>query len=192
MNRTGVLDAYPTLGIRFSYKHRNGAILSQFIHSHQVDLPRFGLTTVLASASGVNQLHFGADVIQPHEPLLEASLNYSQLACEQLLQYFNGLRTTFQVPLDLFDLPGFQQEVLKLTASIPYGETRTYGDLARIIGTGSDARAVGMALATNPIPVLISCHRVISSDGKLKGYSGPGGLETKAWLLQLEGARLIA
>jgi methylated-DNA-[protein]-cysteine S-methyltransferase len=162
--------------------------LSQLLDCCRVDLPRFGLTTVVCSANGIVRLEFGETSPDP----LASPDSYSQHACQQLLEYFNRERTGFDIPFDLLSLPAFQQEVLRLTCTIPYGETRTYGDLAQIVGTGSDARAVGVALATNPIPIFIPCHRVISSDGKLKGYSGPGGLETKAWLLQLEGARLIA
>ena len=72
--------------------------------------------------------------------------------------------------------------------AIPYGETRTYGEIAAQIGTPNAPRAVGRANAANPMPLVIPCHRVIGTDGKLHGYGGAGGLKTKQWLLSMEGA----
>jgi methylated-DNA-[protein]-cysteine S-methyltransferase len=80
----------------------------------------------------------------------------------------------------------FQAKALQTVYAIPYGETRSYGDIAAAIGQPRAARAVGRANATNPMPLVIPCHRVIASDGSLHGYGGPGGLRTKAWLLDLE------
>jgi methylated-DNA-[protein]-cysteine S-methyltransferase len=74
--------------------------------------------------------------------------------------------------------------------AIPYGHVTTYGDLARQLGVPRAARAVGRAQATNPMPLVIPCHRVIGSDGGLHGYGAGDGLQTKAWLLHLEGASL--
>jgi methylated-DNA-[protein]-cysteine S-methyltransferase len=78
--------------------------------------------------------------------------------------------------------------VLKLVYAIPRGETRTYSEIAHQLRRPRAARAVGRANATNPMPIVIPCHRVIGTDGKLHGYGGGEGLKTKAWLLQLEGA----
>jgi len=80
----------------------------------------------------------------------------------------------------------FQLAALKATQSIPYGQTKTYAEIACEIGKPQAARAVGRAEATNPIPLVIPCHRVIGTDGKLHGYGGGKGIETKAWLLALE------
>jgi methylated-DNA-[protein]-cysteine S-methyltransferase len=80
----------------------------------------------------------------------------------------------------------FQAAVLKIVCAIPYGETRSYGQVALEIGRPGAGRAVGRANATNPIPLLIPCHRVIAADGSLRGYGGGEGLKTKAWLLALE------
>jgi methylated-DNA-[protein]-cysteine S-methyltransferase len=82
----------------------------------------------------------------------------------------------------------FQREVLQITFEIPYGETRTYSDIAHQMGRERAARAVGRAEATNPMPLVVPCHRVIGSDGKLHGYGGGEGLKTKEWLLKMEGA----
>jgi methylated-DNA-[protein]-cysteine S-methyltransferase len=82
----------------------------------------------------------------------------------------------------------FQQEALKVVYAIPYGEIRTYADVAAQIARPHAYRAVGRANATNPMPLVIPCHRVIGKDGKLHGYGGGDGLPTKEWLLKMEGA----
>jgi methylated-DNA-[protein]-cysteine S-methyltransferase len=82
----------------------------------------------------------------------------------------------------------FQLKTLKAVFGIPYGETRTYAEIAAQIGHPIAFRAVGRANATNPMPLVIPCHRVIGTDGKLHGYGGGDGLPTKEWLLKLEGA----
>jgi methylated-DNA-[protein]-cysteine S-methyltransferase len=110
-------------------------------------------------------------------------------AVDELSEYLVGKRRDFNVLIDWSVMTPFQQHVLKLVCAIPYGETSTYGTIAAQLGKPKAARAVGRANATNPIPLIIPCHRVIGSDGKLHGYSAPGGLDTKAWLLQLEGWR---
>lgn len=91
-------------------------------------------------------------------------------------------------PIDWSALHPFQRAVLQAVYAIPYGETRTYADIAAQIGREHAYRAVGRANATNPMPLVIPCHRVIGTDGKLHGYGGGEGLKTKEWLLRLEGA----
>jgi methylated-DNA-[protein]-cysteine S-methyltransferase len=105
----------------------------------------------------------------------------------QMSEYLSGARRSFDFPIDWSVLTPFQQEVLQATLAIPYGQTRTYAEIARQVGRPRAARAVGRAEATNPMPVVIPCHRVIGSDGKLHGYGAGEGLPTKAWLLELEG-----
>lgn len=111
-------------------------------------------------------------------------------ALHQLDEYLRGARTAFDLPIDWSLLRPFQRQVLGIVFSIPYGQTRTYGEIAQETGNPNAARAVGRANATNPMPLVIPCHRVIGSDGKLHGYGGGEGLPTKEWLLQLEGAVL--
>lgn len=105
---------------------------------------------------------------------------------KQLGGYFDGKRTMFDLSVSLEATTEFQRLVLTTTAKIPFGETLSYGQLAREIGRPNSSRAVGQALAANPIPVVIPCHRVVSSSGGLGGYAG--GLNWKRRLLAHEGA----
>jgi methylated-DNA-[protein]-cysteine S-methyltransferase len=103
----------------------------------------------------------------------------------QLDEYFAGRRREFSVPLDLRGTD-FQLRCWQALLAIPYGETRTYAEIAQAVGCPRGFRAVGMANHDNPVAIIVPCHRVIASDGGLGGYGG--GLETKRWLLELEGA----
>lgn len=109
------------------------------------------------------------------------------MARDQLADYFDGRLTDFSLPLSPLGTP-FQHRVWRALCNIPYGEVRSYGELARALRTGP--RAVGMACARNPLPVLIPCHRVVGANGALTGYSGGDGLATKDLLLHLEGAEI--
>lgn len=104
-------------------------------------------------------------------------------AQEQLRDYFEGTRREFDLPLDLRGTD-FQLTVWRELARIPFGETISYGELARRIGQPAASRAVGAANGANPIPIVIPCHRVIGANGGLTGFGG--GIETKKWLLALE------
>jgi methylated-DNA-[protein]-cysteine S-methyltransferase len=106
----------------------------------------------------------------------------------QLTEYFEGRRRSFDLPLVPEGTP-FQREVWAALLRIPFGETRSYGEIAREIGRPGAARAVGMANHQNPIAIIVPCHRVIGSDGSLTGYAGGVGL--KARLLVLEGAAVM-
>jgi methylated-DNA-[protein]-cysteine S-methyltransferase len=120
------------------------------------------------------------DVEQARHPLLlEAE--------RQLREYFAGRRRTFDLTLDLAGTP-FQRAVWNALLTIPFGQTRTYGEIARQVGRPSASRAVGAANGQNPVAIVAPCHRVIGSTGALTGFGG--GLDVKARLLALEGARL--
>ncbi|PWB69964.1 MAG: hypothetical protein C3F07_18000 [Anaerolineales bacterium] len=106
----------------------------------------------------------------------------------ELMEYLNGKRTAFTIPIDWTIFRPFQRETLQAIFRIPYGETRTYAEIAAQINRPHAYRAVGRANATNPMPLVIPCHRVIGTDGKLHGYGGGEGLPTKEWLLKMEGA----
>lgn len=103
---------------------------------------------------------------------------------KQLGEYFAGRRTDFSLPLDMHGTE-FQKKVWQGLLSIPYGQTRSYGELARQIGQPTASRAVGAANGKNPISIVVPCHRVIGSSGKLTGFAG--GLDVKEFLLNLEG-----
>jgi len=105
---------------------------------------------------------------------------------DALRRYARGEAESFNFSFDLRGLTEFQQAALRAAYAIPYGETRTYKQLAEAVGRPKAARAIGGAMAKNPIPLMIPCHRVIAVNGSLTGYSGPGGLDTKRRLLQLE------
>lgn len=107
-------------------------------------------------------------------------------AVDELQRYFAGERIQFSCPLDLRGTP-FQLSVWQKLCRIPYGETRSYGEIALAIGQPAASRAVGAANGANPVALIVPCHRVIGSKGTLTGYGG--GLSTKAWLLALEGVR---
>lgn len=106
----------------------------------------------------------------------------------ELEEYFEGERNRFDVPVDwALVTAGFSRRVLQATARVPYGRVSTYGEVAKRAGSPRAARAAGNALGSNPVPIVVPCHRVIRSGGDLGGYGG-GGTERKAFLLQLEGA----
>ena len=104
-------------------------------------------------------------------------------ASRQLAEYFDGKRRVFDLPLQP-DATPFQAQVLKALQRVPYGETRSYGEIARAIGRPKAARAVGAANGNNPLPIVIPCHRVVGSNGTLTGFGG--GLPVKRYLLDLE------
>lgn len=109
-------------------------------------------------------------------------------ALNQLEAYFAGTLTDFSLPLDPAGTD-FQRTVWKALADIPFGRTLSYGDIARSIGQPKGSQAVGLANGRNPIAIIVPCHRVIASDGKLTGYAG--GIERKKWLLRHESATLF-
>ena len=112
---------------------------------------------------------------EQHPVLVEAE--------RQLGEYFAGSRKTFSIALDMRGTP-FQKNVWEALLAIPFGETRSYGQLAKQLGNPHATRAVGAANGRNPVSIIVPCHRVIGSSGKLTGFAG--GLETKAHLLSLE------
>lgn len=109
---------------------------------------------------------------------------------DQISAYLAGKRTDFNIPINWSVLTPFQERALRATWAVPYGHTVTYGEIARCIGQPGAARAVGRAEATNPMPLVIPCHRVLGADGGLHGYGAAEGLATKAWLLRMEAETL--
>lgn len=145
-----------------------------------IDSP-VGKLRLVAEDGFLTELRFGG------EPVAVESDNVDDSVLDeterQLKEYFAGLRREFDLPLKPKGTP-FQLEDWLALREIPYGETVTYGDIARRIGRPKAFRAVGMANHSNPISIIVPCHRVIGSNGKLTGYGG--GLENKQKLLELE------
>lgn len=139
-----------------------------------------GFITLVEEGDAVTQLHFGtffSGIAEQREtPLL-------QEAAHQLTAYFQGQLRDFSLPLQPKGTT-FQRSVWEQLQRIPYGQTCSYGDIARACGNPKASRAVGMANNRNPISIIIPCHRVIGADGKLVGYGG--GLDIKIRLLELE------
>ncbi len=148
-----------------------------------------GIITIEESINGIARV----DISDPaSDKPIETDLDELLLrARSQILEYLNGTRREFDLQLDWGAMTAFQADVLQKTLSIPYGETRTYGEIAHALGKPAASRAVGGALARNPLPLLIPCHRVVSSTRALTGYSAAGGIVTKARLLQMEGQRVV-
>jgi methylated-DNA-[protein]-cysteine S-methyltransferase len=150
-----------------------------------------GPVSVGASAAGIAKVRYGAP------PTPAAGNGPGQELAEQgrrqLTEYFTSQRRAFDLPVDWSSTAGTQRDVLKvLTESVAYGETIKYGQLATRAGLTATAdvvpaRVVGQIMSSNPIPVIVPCHRVLASDG-LGGYSGGAGTEVKRWLLILEGS----
>jgi methylated-DNA-[protein]-cysteine S-methyltransferase len=115
-----------------------------------------------------------------------------QRVVEEVIQLLSGGTADLsRVTLDMTGVAPFHQQVLKAARDIPCGTTISYGELARRVGSPGAARAVGRALGQNPFPIIVPCHRVLTSDGRTGGFSASGGAATKLRLLALEGARLV-
>lgn len=143
-----------------------------------------GLVRVAFASEGHDAvLHALAAAVSPR--LLEAPRRLDGVA-RQLDEYFTGLRRTFDVPVDLQLTSGFRRAVVQHLRDIPFGATESYATVARAAGSPNAVRAAGTACATNPVPVVVPCHRVVRSDGSLGQYRG--GVEAKRVLLALEAA----
>ena len=146
-----------------------------------------GPLLLAATQKGLRYVHFyrGKMPVPGEKELWVESRERLHTYEEQLEAYFQGTLRQFACKLDLIGTP-FQKDCWKALLRIPYGETRSYGDIAREIGRPQAFRAVGMANHDNPIAIIVPCHRVVGANGTLTGYGG--GLSTKEKLLRLEGA----
>jgi methylated-DNA-[protein]-cysteine S-methyltransferase len=136
-----------------------------------------GPVWIEAQGSAITASGWGEAPRRTDDPLLTKAL-------DQLSAYFEGHRQVFDLPLE-HGRTGLSASVLSALAAIPFGETRSYGELSRALG--APAQAIGQACGANPLPILIPCHRVLGAKG-LGGFSAPGGVEAKVWLLRHEGA----
>ena len=159
----------------------------------EIDSP-VGSLLLAATSRGLVRVTFP---VEPHEKVLEqlaATISPRVLespakldeARRELDRYFEGRLRDFELPLDWRLTRGFYRKVLRATSRIPYGQTRSYSEVAKRAGSPRAVRAAGTALGSNPLPIIVPCHRVLRSGGALGGYGG--GIEVKQTLLELEGA----
>lgn len=139
-----------------------------------------GLILIRANHSGLTEVEFVGEDENRKAPRPN---ELTQRTCAQLAEYFAGSRHDFELPLAPTGTD-FQRRVWQALVGIPFGETRSYGELAEQLGSKGGQRAVGAANGKNPISIIVPCHRVIGSDGKLTGYAG--GIGRKQWLLAFE------
>ncbi len=156
--------------------------------------PLLGVICVAITSTGLLALELTAHPAEFQARCAErlgsgADPNHPQVAAylKQVQEYLEGQRRRFELSIDWSEMTPFQLKTLRETYTIPYGQVCTYQGLAGRLGNPKAARAVGSALAANPIAIVIPCHRVIGADRSLHGYAAPGGLDAKAWLLELEG-----
>ena len=152
------------------------AVQGLFMLKRSVHTP-FGDLTVIEEAGAITALHWYWSQTQDASDLLDA-------AVAQLTAYVQGTREVFDLPLRVVGTD-FQRDVCAVMSNIPFGYTKTYGEIAKSLGV--PAQAIGQACGGNPIPIIIPCHRVMGAKG-LTGFSGAGGVETKVALLRHEGA----
>lgn len=149
-----------------------------------------GNMTVIEADEAVSEVYFTGEESQREFTLLEFEEKETPLllqAKQELLEYSRGERTEFELPLRA-EGTEFQKKVWAALCTIPYGETRSYKQIAEQVGSPKGFRAVGMANHNNPISIIVPCHRVVGSDGSLTGYAG--GMDRKKTLLALERADL--
>ncbi|GAA2040067.1 methylated-DNA--[protein]-cysteine S-methyltransferase [Agromyces tropicus] len=144
-----------------------------------------GRIELLADETEITGLAIERDGALPHDDLPERPAPVLDTARRQLDEYFSGTRTTFDVPVRLSGTP-FQRAVWAELQRLGWGEAISYGALASAVGRPGSARAIGGAVGANPVPIIVGCHRVLGSDGRVTGYSGGDGVPTKLWLLAHE------
>lgn len=152
----------------------------RYVYYYDTDIGRIGIAQ---NEIAITDIYFPGDADKLLSDAVTTETELLKAAAKQLKEYLRGIRRVFDLPLEPEGTP-FQQKVWKALMDIPYGETRTYKKIATAIGNAKACRAVGMANNKNPIPIIIPCHRVIGSNGKLVGYGG--GLHIKEYLLKLE------
>ncbi|WP_246846416.1 methylated-DNA--[protein]-cysteine S-methyltransferase [Humibacter ginsenosidimutans] len=150
-----------------------------------------GALELISNGSAVTSLSIERGGALPHDGEIERPDDVLLETREQLDEYFAAERRDFDVPLSPAGTP-FRRAVWDRLREVRWGEYTTYGELGFAVGKPSAGRAVGGAVGSNPIPLLIGCHRVLGSDGRVTGYSGGEGVPTKLWLLEHEGITLAA
>lgn len=151
-------------------------------YQSQIDSP-IGLLTLVASDVGLRKILWADQAAEAGDAVVDDGHPVLEAAAAQLTEYFSGDRHRFDLPLDLVGTD-FQKEAWLALASVPYGETTSYGEQAERIGRKGAFRAVGAANGKNPIPIVLPCHRIVGANGALTGFAG--GLDIKQRLLALE------
>jgi methylated-DNA-[protein]-cysteine S-methyltransferase len=163
-------------------------------HTSSNEVPRFvrrmntpiGRIEIESDGEAITSLSIETGGHLPSDGVPESPIPLLERAVEQLDEYFRGERTSFDLPIVTNGSP-FQQAVWREIAEIGFGSTRSYGTLGLATGRATAGRAVGGAVGANPIPIIVPCHRVLASNGRITGYSGGDGIPTKQWLLDHEG-----
>jgi methylated-DNA-[protein]-cysteine S-methyltransferase len=155
----------------------------------------FGVGAVTASGNGLLEifLPFGGETAEDQSARILEQYSHvrgespmTRHAADLLVRYFSGERVVFDLPVDQSAFTPFQIKVYRAVMGIPYGAVKSYGTIAVQIGKPQAARGIGGAMARNPLPIIIPCHRVVGSSGALTGYSASGGIASKRWLLEME------
>jgi len=155
-----------------------------------------GCVVVTAGESGVCRVDLpgrqtSAEMSRITPNATTAAYIHASQALQEIMEYLDGKRRSFDVKLDWSGMTPYQKRVLEKTWSIPYGGIFTYGQVAQALGDVKASRATGAALGRNPMPILIPCHRVVAANGNLTGFSAADGVRTKQWLLELEGHQIV-
>jgi methylated-DNA-[protein]-cysteine S-methyltransferase len=148
-----------------------------------------GKGAVVGTDQGISHVYLpGSAVVASLETSSMSPSKSTEQTAEMLQRYFKGQPQCFDsIVVDLSTVTAFRARILELIRAIPRGETKSYGEVAVMAGVSRAARAIGGAMAANPVPIIIPCHRVVAADGRLTGFSAPGGLTTKKKLLEAEG-----
>jgi methylated-DNA-[protein]-cysteine S-methyltransferase len=139
----------------------------------------------------ISLFQFSSENEQTNSEADYQAYHFLQIALDEINHYLNAELTTFTVQLDFSRLTPFQTKVYQQVLIVPYGEVVSYQQIALAINQPGAARAVGAALAKNPLLFLVPCHRIISTGGDLTGFAAPEGIKTKAWLLKMEKATIL-
>ncbi len=170
---------------RATLEHMNDLFLTR------IDSP-IGRLEIIGDGEAVSALHIERGGVLPHDGEPERSNPVLDGAATQLREYFAAKRTVFDVPVRAAGGTAFQRAVWTELGRLGWGEAVSYGALAAAIGKHGSSRAIGGAVGANPVPIIVGCHRVLGSDGRITGYSGGEGVSTKLWLLQHEGIGFAA
>lgn len=154
-------------------------------HLRRMDSP-IGRLEIIGNGRAITSLSIEREGALPYDGFPEQTDPILDRAVAQLEEYFSGHRHDFDLPLSLAGT-AFQLAVWEQLVDLEFGEVVSYGELGLATGRPTAGRAVGGAVGANPIPIIVPCHRVLGSDGKITGYSGGDGIPTKAWLLEHEG-----